>query len=50
MRALRVEIVVALLVVAAMAVAYTFNDQTPVFILTVVGLPAALFLLSRDPR
>lgn len=49
MRAFRLEIVVALLVVAAMAVSYLFNDQMPVFILTVVGLPAALFLLSRDP-
>ncbi|HEY8466434.1 MAG TPA: hypothetical protein VIL04_06505 [Solirubrobacterales bacterium] len=50
MRAYRLEIAVAAVVVGAALLSYLANPILPIFILTVVGIPTWLFLMSRDPH
>jgi uncharacterized membrane protein len=50
MKAYRLEISAAVVLVALMLLSYLANPILPVFVVTVIGLPVALFLMARDPH
>jgi uncharacterized membrane protein YccC len=50
MRAYRLEITLVVALIALVIAAYFIDTILPIFVLTVVGLPLALFVLQRLPR
>lgn len=50
MKAYRFPIIVGAALLAAILLSYLANPILPVFVVTVIGLPLALFVLSRDPH
>lgn len=50
MKAIRLPIIAGAGLLVAILLSYLANPILPVFVVTVIGLPLALFVLSRDPN
>jgi|GEM_PF-6167055 hypothetical protein len=50
MSAYRLEIAAAAVVIGLALLSYLANPILPVFVITVIGIPTWLFLMSRDPH
>lgn len=45
----RLSLLVVLLLIAVVAAGYLISETVPIFIIAVLGLPVAAFLLNRAP-